>query len=420
MLDQLARLLAQLLGQQTPAEPARPGGEAAPQPQSTAAATASAPDWFVQWEQERERRRQERAERRRRAKERDRLFHGEETWGVSARHRGAVTDEGRLACYGLPVLRSEAELAAWLGISRERLRWFTHDRPADTVWHYVRHTRAKRDGGTRVILAPKRELKALQRHVLRHLLDLVPPTEAAHGFRAGHSIATNAGPHAGRQVVVNLDLKDFFPSVTYPRVRGVFISLGYGYAVAATLALLCTEHDRVAYERDDGRYYISVTPRALPQGAPTSPALANLAAARLDRRLLGLARARGWSYTRYADDLTFSGDDAAAAARLLSATKRIIAAEDFVVHPEKVHVARRSGRQVVTGLVVNDGVGTPRQLRRRLRAVLHNAAQTGLEAQNREGREGFRAYLAGMIGHVSAANPAQGKGLREALQQLWG
>jgi retron-type reverse transcriptase len=420
MFDQLARLLAQLLGQQTPAPEAQPADEAAPAPQPAATTPASAEEWLAQWEREREQHRQARAERRRRAKERDRLSHGEETWGVSQRHRTAETDEVRLARYGLPVLRSEAELAAWLGLSRERLRWFTHDRPADTVWHYVRHTRPKRDGTARVILAPKRELKALQRQVLHQLLDRVPPTEAAHGFRAEHSIATNAAPHVGRQVVVNLDLKDFFLSVTYPRVRGVFISLGYGYAVAAALALLCTEHDRVAYERDDGRYYISVTPRALPQGAPTSPALANLAAARLDRRLLGLARARGWAYTRYADDLTFSGDDPAAAGRLLAAVKRIVAAEDFVVHPEKVHIARRSGRQAVTGLVVNDTVGTPRRLRRQLRAVLHNAARTGLEAQNREGRDDFRAYLAGMVGHVSGANEGQGARLRDALRQLEG
>jgi retron-type reverse transcriptase len=416
MLDQLARLLAQLFGQQAPA-PATPP---ASQPEATTPTATPQTDWFAAWEHERERRRQERAERRARAKERDRLYLGEETWGVSARHRGAATDEARLARYDLPVLRSEAELAAWLGLSRERLRWFTHDRPADTVWHYVRHTRPKRDGASRVILAPKRELKALQRFVLQNLLDRVPPTEAAHGFRQGRSIATNAGPHVGRQVVVNLDLKEFFPSVTYPRVRGIFISLGYSYPVAAALALLCTEHDRVAYDRDDARYYISVTPRALPQGAPTSPALANLAAARLDRRLLGYARAGGWTYTRYADDLTFSGDDPAAARRLLAAVKRIVADEQFVVHPEKVHVARRSGRQVVTGLVVNDLVGTPRELRRQLRAVLHNAARTGLEAQNREGRDDFGAHLAGMIGHVAAANPEQGTRLRDALRQLRG
>ena len=420
MFKRLGRLIGQLFAPRTPANGELSNTAAPPQadPHSTAATQISASDWLAQWDRERERRRQERAERQRRAKERDRSTFGEETWGVSKRHRAAETDEARLARYSLPVLRSEAELAQWLGITRERLRWFTHDRPADTVWHYVRHTRPKRRGGTRVILAPKRELKALQRRVLHDLLASVPLTEAAHGFRTGRSISTNAQPHAGRQVVLNLDLQDFFPSVTYPRVRGIFIALGYSYPVAATLALLCTEHDREVYDRDDGCYYISVTPRALPQGAPTSPALANIAAARLDRRLAGLANARGWRYTRYADDLTLSGDDPAAIGRMLEAAKQIITAEDFVVHPTKVRVARRSGRQVVTGLVVNDTVGTPRRLRRQLRAILHNAGRTGLQVQNREDRADFRAYLAGMIGHVAAANAVQGARLRAALREV--
>ncbi|HEU4328436.1 MAG TPA: reverse transcriptase family protein [Roseiflexaceae bacterium] len=419
MIKKLVALFEQLFGQRLSG-----GGQPADAPATPQAAPAEpaaqsvAQAWVAEWDRQQQQRAAQRAERQRQAWARDRSYFGEETWGVSRRHRAAVTDEGRLARYGLPLLRSEAELAEWLEISRERLRWFTQDRPADRVWHYVRHARPKRSGGERVILAPKRELKALQRRVLHDLLDRVPPTEAAHGFRPGRSTATNAQPHTGQQVLVNLDLKDFFPSITYPRVRGILVGLGYSYAVAATLALLCTEHDRVAYDRDDGRYYISVTPRALPQGAPTSPALANLAAARLDRRLGGLAAARGWAYTRYADDLTFSGGDPAAVGRLIAAVKKIVAAEDFVVHPDKIHVARRSGRQEVTGLVVNDAVGTPRRLRRQLRAILHNAGQTGLAAQNREGRADFRAYLAGMIGHISAANAAHGERLRAALREL--
>lgn len=375
-------------------------------------------DWFTEWEREREQRRQKRIARRERAKARDRTTFGEEIWGVSTQHRDAQTDPSRLARYDLPVLQNEAELAAWLGITRERLRWFTHDRPADLVWHYVRHTQPKRSGDTRVILAPKRELKALQRRVLHDLLDRVPPTEAAHGFRPAHSISTNARPHVGQQIVLNLDLQDFFPTITYPRVRGIFINLGYSYSVASTLALLCTEHDRVTYERDDRCYYISVTPRALPQGAPTSPALANLVAARLDRRLIGLARASGWTYTRYADDLTFSGNDRESVGSLLKMIKQIITEEHFTVHPNKVRVTHHSQRQIVTGLVVNDTVSTPRQLRRQLRAILHNAAQTGLESQNHEKHPEFRAYLAGMIGHVTAANAAQGQQLQAALQKV--
>src|SRR5262249_3086559 len=160
----------------------------------------------------------------------------------------------------------------------------------------------------------------------------------------------------------------------FPRVRGLFLALGYPYAVAAALALLCTEYDREPFEREGGeRYYVSVGPRHLVQGAPTSPALANLVAWRLDRRLAGLAAKYGFTYPRYADDLTFSGDDVEALGRLRVSAQRIIAAEHFTTNTTKTRIARRSSRQTVTGLVVNERVATPRRLRRQLRAILHNA-----------------------------------------------
>src|SRR5262249_43497285 len=153
--------------------------------------------------------------------------------------------------------------AAWLGISLTRLRWYTHDRPADAVWHYVRYTLPKRTGGQRVILAPKRELKALQRKILRGLLAQVPTAPAAHGFVAGRSILSNARTHVGRQVVLKLDVKDFFPSITYPRVRGLFIALGYSFAVSSALALLCTEYERIPAVVEDLVRYVSIGPRYL-------------------------------------------------------------------------------------------------------------------------------------------------------------
>jgi RNA-directed DNA polymerase len=351
---------------------------------------------------------------------RDRKYFGEETWGASMRHQRAETDAARLAHYSLPPLADEAALASWLGIPLGRLRWYTRDRPADTSWHYVRYTIPKRSGGERVILAPKRDLKALQRRVLSGILARVPVAPSAHGFVRGRSIVSNASAHTGRQVVLKLDLKDFFPSVTFPRVRGCFISLGYSFAVASTLALLCTEYERQEFERDGTRYFISVGARHLVQGAPTSPALANLVAWRLDRRLSGLATKQGFIYTRYADDLTFSGNDAEVAARLRAQATRIAVDERFTVNAAKTRLTRRAGRQTVTGLVVNDALSTPREQRRRLRAVLHNASRTGLEAQNRDGRQDFTAYLMGQIAFVHAANPRHAAPLRAHLRRLVG
>lgn len=375
-------------------------------------------DWQDRWEYEKEQRRLLRQRLREKRRSFDRKAFGEELWGVRAPQRQAACDPARLVPLGLPVLRNERELADWLGIPLSRLRWFTHDRPAETVWHYVRHVVPRRAGGERVLLAPKRQLKALQRKVLHELLARLPLHEAAHGFRRGRSPATNAAAHVGRRCVVNLDLQDFFPSITFPRVRGLFVSLGYPFSVASALALLCTERDRQAFEHEGTCYYVSVGPRCLVQGAPTSPTLANLVARRLDRRLAGLARKHGFTYTRYADDLTFSGDDQGTALRILDAAQRIVGDEHFAVNRTKTRLFRQSSRQVVTGLVVNTTVGVPRRLRRQLRAILHNAQRTGLEAQNRAGRQDFAGYVRGLVGYVHAANARQASRLREALRSL--
>ena len=259
-----------------------------------------------------------------------------------------------------------------------------------------------------------------KRQVLHDLLDKVPPADAAHGFVLKRSIVTNALPHIGKAVLLNLDLKDFFPSIIYPRVRGLFISLGYSFSVASALALLCTAHEREAFDHNGTRYYISVGPRHLVQGAPTSPALANLIAYRLDRRLTGLASKHDFTYTRYADDLSFSGAQFDTARRLLGIIPRIVEDEGFTINESKTRLLRASSRQTVTGLVVNDQLSTPRQLRRRLRAILHNAQTTGLDAQNRDNHEDFHAYLLGMIGFVEQANGEQAMALKAALSMVHG
>jgi retron-type reverse transcriptase len=348
----------------------------------------------------------------------DRTVFGEDLWGVSRAQRQAQIDVAKLQRLGLPILRSEQDLADLLGISLSRLRWFTHDKAAETLWHYVRYTIPKRSGGERVILAPKRDLKALQRKALTEIIGKAPVARAAHGFVPGKSIVTNARAHVGKKVILKLDLKDFFPSVTFARVRGMLIALGYPFAVAATLALLCTEYEREPFTRDDKQYFISVGPRYLVQGAPTSPALANLVAWQLDRRLTGLAAKRGFTYTRYADDLVFSGDDETQVRHLRIITRKIIEDEHFTVNQAKTRIAKQSARQVVTGLVVNDAVGTPRDVRRRLRAILHHAEKEGLAPQNREGRKDFPAYLRGMVAYVNAASTRHAAKLRITLDKV--
>src|SRR5262249_21779015 len=152
-------------------------------------------------------------------------------------------------------------------------------------------------GGTRTLSAPHRTLAAAQGWVLENVLARLPVEPACHGFRPGRSIVSNAAEHAGQGVVVNLDLEGFFPGIGFPRVRKVFERAGYSPAVATVLGLLCTECPRTPVGYAGVRYWVATGPRALPQGACTSPALSNQVARRLDRRLGGLAARLGPRYT---------------------------------------------------------------------------------------------------------------------------
>jgi RNA-directed DNA polymerase len=279
----------------------------------------------------------------------------------------------------IPALPSARALAEAMGITTPELRFLAFDRALSRVSHYKRFLIAKKAGGDRLISAPMPRLKRVQYWILDNILSAFPIHGAAHGFALGRSIVSNARPHVGREVVVNLDLKDFFPTLTWKRVRGKFRALGYSEAVATVLALLCTEPDVDAIELDGERLYARKGPRRLPQGAPTSPALTNLICYRLDCRLAGLGARLGFTYTRYADDMTFSASGVAAdrVGTLLKAVGDIVAAEGFTVHPDKTRVMRRHRRQEVTGLVVNERVGVPRDTLRRFRALLHQIETTG-------------------------------------------
>ncbi|MCB9613719.1 MAG: RNA-directed DNA polymerase [Sandaracinus sp.] len=347
----------------------------------------------------------------------DLFFLGE---GVSSQLHDRRTEIERLETLGLPILATPADVAAHLGVEVPRLRFLAFHQEAAQTTHYVQFEVPKRSGGTRTLAAPKPGIAAAQERILETILAKLPLDEAAHGFVSGRSTVTNARPHQGRDLVINLDLKDFFPSVTFPRVRGLFRSFGYSPAVATILALLCTESPRRALSYDGRTYQVAVGARALPQGACTSPAISNLVARKLDRRLRGLAAKHGLSYTRYADDLTFSADASKRGelGMTLARLRHVLEDEGFALNPKKVRVQRKGGRQTVTGIVVNEPtkLGLPREEVRRLRAILHAAKTTGLQAQNRAGHPDFRAHLAGKIAYLAMIDPARARTLREALE----
>jgi retron-type reverse transcriptase len=335
--------------------------------------------------------------------------------GVSAGLHDDRSDGDALARRGLPVLHRAEELADRIGIELGALRWLTYHRRSAAVVHYHRYEIAKKAGGVRCISAPKPALAWAQRWVFDHILKPLEPEPQAHGFVPGRSILTNASPHAGKAVVMNLDLKDFFPSITFRRVKGLFRAIGYSEHLATALALLCTEPPRVPATLDGKTYHVALGDRVLPQGACTSPSITNALCRRLDRRLDGLARRHGFSFTRYADDLTFSGDHPAAVGRLLRSARSILSSEGLTEHPTKTRVMRRGTRQEVTGLTVNDRPGVRRRDLRTLRAILHNASRLGLESQNRDGHPDFAAHLRGRVEFACMVDPGRAPSYREAL-----
>ncbi|MHC4780020.1 MAG: reverse transcriptase family protein [Planctomycetota bacterium] len=219
---------------------------------------------------------------------------------------------------------------------------------------YRVHRIPKRGGGFRTIHEPCPALKVVQRKILHELLDKVILHRCCHGFAKKRSIVSNARCHEGRELVVCMDLRDFFPTITFARVFGFFNSLGFSSSDAGLLARLTTFEGR------------------LPQGAPTSGGLANLIARRLDRRLAGLAEKAGATYSRYADDLAFSGPQAIL--KILPTVRKIATEEGFSVAEEKTRIMRRGSRQKVCGVVVNERAHLPRETRRRIRAMMHRAS----------------------------------------------
>jgi RNA-directed DNA polymerase len=310
------------------------------------------------------------------------------------------------ARWPVPAAATIDELATVLSVSRDELDALADRR--GIAEHYAYRWISKASGGRRLIEQPRARLKALQRAVLARILEAIPPHERAHGFRRERSPLTFARPHVGRSVVVRIDLASFFTSVFAGRVYGIFRSAGYPEEVARTLTAICTHRTPSAISND-----VQLRTPHLPQGAPTSPALANLAAFRLDVRLAALSG----EYTRYADDLAFSGDRPVS----IELVEQIVREEGFAMHPRKTRVQRRAQRQRLAGIVVNEKPSIARSDFDRLKAILHNCARFGPASQNRSGHGDFRAHLLGRVAWVAHVDPRRGERLRAMCERIdWG
>jgi RNA-directed DNA polymerase len=337
--------------------------------------------------------------------------------------------------WGVPSLTTPMQLAEWLGVSLPHLEWLADcagrnsKLREETLRHYRCTWLPKRRGGHRLLEAPKPRLKQTQRKILHDLLDRIPQHESVHGFRPGRSIATYAHPHAARDTVLRFDLRDFFASVPASRVHSIFRTAGYPVDVARLLTGLCTTampadvwHTRPGAPdtMSNELARLRFRSRHLPQGAPTSPALANLAAYRFDCRLTGLAAKLDAVYTRYADDLAFSGGE-----KLLRSARRfqvrvaVIALEEgFELHCRKSRFMRQGVRQQLAGIVVNVRTNVPRADYDELRATLFNCVRFGPESQNRSGHPDFRNQLLGRIAYIAMLNPERGRKLRQQFDRI--
>jgi retron-type reverse transcriptase len=319
------------------------------------------------------------------------------------------------------------QLASALGVAESDLAWLADRRGMNhrATDRRLRHYRYLWLNG-RLIEAPKPRLRAIQRWLLVEVIGPIPAHPSAHGFVPGRSPFTYAATHCGQALVIRLDVTSFFAAVTAPRVYGMFRAAGYPEPVAHTLTALCTTRTPAAIRQTappsapDRGYRLALLARPhLPQGAPTSPALANRCAYRLDRRLAGAATSFGARYSRYADDLAFSGQlNARGAAGLVELVTAIAADEGFRINQAKTRVRGQADRQLLAGLVVNRTPAVPRTEYDALRALLHNAARTGLAEQNRDGLADFRAHVLGRISWVGHHHPTRAAKLAALLAQV--
>jgi len=273
---------------------------------------------------------------------------------------------------------SQDSLASALGTTSAQLVFHLYSAKAPP---YRLFTIPKASGEKRTIAVPPPVLMAWQRRLSEYLTASYLAKPSVHGFAKGRSICSNASEHVGRRLILNIDLRDFFPSIHFGRVRGLFASYPFKFSnvVASTLAQLCTREGK------------------LPQGAPTSPIISNLICRRLDNDLWKLTRSLGCKYTRYADDITISTNDSEMPSQIVRAhdpssgivnlgdeIQAIFARHHFSVNEMKSRMHSADRRQEVTGLTVNRRVNVNREYIRDIRAILHDWGEYGEAAAKKK------------------------------------
>lgn len=286
----------------------------------------------------------------------------------------AKTDIIKLNMLGLPAIQNLDDFSILTHISKYTIYQLSRN----SNKYYKIYNISKKSGGERTICQPSKKMKGLQAWILVHILEKIEVSPSCKGFRKGSSTLDNALPHLGANTVLNLDLKDFFPTVSSKKVYNIFKTIGYNKLIATVFTNICTYNN------------------SLPQGSPCSPSLANLASWTLDLRIQGYVGKRGISYTRYADDLSFSGLKPSNVLKIIPMIKTIIEEEEFEVNHKKTRVASSARAKIVTGLVINENnVGIGKKKYKLLRAKIHNLSLPKEQNNKRllNHVDGWLAYL---------------------------
>ena len=319
---------------------------------------------------------------------------------------------------GLPVIFDQQHLAFLLMMDKQALRHLIFEAPS----HYKYFAIKKRSGGLRRIMAPYNDLRNVQTWIKENILDKIGQPNYVTAFTKGRNIFGNAKIHEGKKYILKLDIAHFFESIDVRRVYNAFCRMGYEKGVSSWLANLCTSKiDEYKYSqldelKDVQKLFDELKDREafLIQGAPTSPALANIICYRMDRRIMGLADKLGFNYSRYADDMTFSADSLSDFPKV-GLIRRIVKSEGFHLKAEKTEFLHVGNRQIVTGLLVDGRVRVPGRYKKDIKRHIHFCLKYG-------GREHFnkiapgqafgKEWLDGRIRYVYSIEP-------EAAKKLW-
>lgn len=304
----------------------------------------------------------------------------------------------RLIENNLPVIFDIQHFSLVSGVQKELLRKMLF---SDSYFYSVAQI-PKKSGGIRELHIPSVELKYLQRWILDNILSRINVSNYAMGFCKNKSIVDNAKIHVGHTCILNIDIKDFFPSITFKMVFRIFVYYGYTKELSFVFAKLCTYKDE------------------LPQGSPASPCISNIVSLRIDKRLSLIAEKYQACYSRYADDITFSGNYGIK--KLIKITSKVLEEEGFSLNQKKTRMQFSHQRQEVTGLIINDGVvRVNKQYKRDLYKICYYCKKFGVDSHLQKikcDKSFYKEHLYGKAYFVNMVEPDEGKKLFNMLDEI--